>query len=347
MKTFRRLSAPGSSALSIWQLHATEANCKKLFGDALPQVQNSFRLDAKSLPFDEALLWRRSSEGKGLAFECHLHGGYGVAAAFRDWMKEHGWREVEKALSSQDEVDFLNANSSLAARVFAAQRGHAFQKELRRIKSLPLDARRKAVDDIAQWNAWGEVLEQPPSIVLAGPPNVGKSTLFNHWNRAALATTHDGQGTTRDVLEVALQLGTHGEEAMFTLMDTAGLGDGLGDLDQQAMQVAWEQIESAWKVIWVLDAASRPSRTVVDRLKNRTAKDLVLLNRVDLEAGWVPSSVGIEPDLLGENAEVDTLLTALESKLLEALGPPPPPNTLIAVKESQRDSLEALLTDTI
>lgn len=347
MKTFRRLSAPGSSALSIWELCGAEIECTKLFGSAFPQTENSFRLNGKSLPFDEALLWRRAAKGERLTLECHLHGGYGVASAFRDWMTEHAWLEVGGSLCEEDPSALWNANSPLAARVLAAHRGDAFQKELQRMQALPGAAQRKAIEDMAQWNAWGRVLEQPRSIVLAGPPNVGKSTLFNHWNRAALATTHDGHGTTRDAVEVTLQLGAPGEEALFLLTDTAGIGDGLSALDQQAMLLAWEQIDSAWQVIWVIDAATEPSAAVLQRLQNRKTKDLILLNRTDLKATWVPSSLGIVSDLSGQIAEVNALLVALEARLLRALGPPPPPGTLIALKESQREALEALLSDTV
>ncbi|MDA0666637.1 MAG: 50S ribosome-binding GTPase [Planctomycetota bacterium] len=347
MKTFRRLSAPGSSALSIWQLCAAEKECTKLFGSVFPQTQNSFRLNGESLPFDEALLWRRETKGQSLTLECHLHGGYGVAAAFRDWMMERGWREVAGSLAEENHPALWNANSPLAARVVAAQSDNAFEKELQRIRDMPAAAQRNAVKDLAQWNAWASALEQPLSIVFAGPPNVGKSTLFNHWNRAALATIHDGQGTTRDAVEVTLQLGAPGEEALFSLTDTAGIGDGLSALDQQAMLVAWEQIDSAWKVIWVIDAAAEPSAAVLKRLQNRTAKDFILLNRTDLKESWVPSSLGIEPDLTGQIAGVDALLVALEAKILQMLGPPPPPGTLIAFKKSQREALEALLSDPV
>lgn len=343
MKTFRRLSAPGSSALSIWQIQGPETDCALLFGKHVPPSQNDFRLDAKSLPFDEALLWRRSNAGSPVHLECHLHGGYGVAAAFREWMAERGWKEVENAELEKFDRDLWHANSPLAARVLAMHRGGAFEKELERIKVLRGKTQRAAIDSISKWNAWAEVLEQPPSIVLAGPPNVGKSTLFNIWNRAALATIQDGHGTTRDAVEVALSLGAPGEEALFTLTDTAGLGEGLSELDHLAMQFAWEKIDAAWKVVWVLDTALKPSPSVLKRLQNRTSKDLILLNRIDLQAEWTPSSVGIKPDLSGSQSHVTTLIAELEAKLLQHLGPPPPPSTLLAVQQAQREALQELL----
>ena len=199
------------------------------------------------------------------------------------------------------------------------------------------------MEAITKWNAWAEVLEQPPSIVLAGPPNVGKSTLFNRWNQAALATIQDGHGTTRDAVEVVLRLGAKGEEALFTLTDTAGLGDAMRALDQKAMQFAWEQIDAAWKVIWVLDASEKPSEAVLPRLQNRRSEDLVLLNRMDLNPGWVPSSLGIAPDFHGDQNQASTLIAELEAKLLQQLGAPPPPGTLVAVRKAQREALEDLL----
>jgi len=343
MKSFHRLSAPGSSALSIWQLRAEEQDCVALFGKGLPKTQNSFRLDTKSLPFDEALLWRRETKlGENLCIECHLHGGYGVAEAFRNWMQKHGWQE--QVPQSKDALDdaFWQATSPLAARVLAAHRSDAFGKELTRLNALVAEERVTAIADLCRWNAWAEVLEHPPKLVLAGPPNVGKSSLFNLWNRAALATTQDGQGTTRDAVEVALHLGAGEEQALFMLSDTAGIGADIGELDRQAMELAWEQIHAAWKVIWVLDCAKKPSVEVLRGLEGRKVEDIVILNRCDLEAGWDPAEYGLSPSLCGHLGQGEEWIALLEAEVLSGLGPAPSPGTLIALKKSQREALEAL-----
>ena len=311
----------------------------------MPQAENVFRLDTKSLPFDEALLWRRNADEFGVSLECHLHGGYGVASAFREWMVAHGWQELEGLQSEENDCAFWHANSSLAARILAVHRGDAFAKELARIKTLRGELQRQAIEAISKWNAWAEVLEQTPSIVLAGPPNVGKSTLFNFWNQAALATIQDGQGTTRDAVEVVLRLGAPGEEALFMLADTAGIGDGLDALDEQAMQFAWELIDSAWKVIWVIDTARKPSAAVLHRLQNRFPQDLILLHRADLKAEWEPSSLGIAPDFVGDQEHAGSLIAEMETKLLRGLGAPPPPGTLVALRKAQREALQDLLRD--
>lgn len=343
MKSFQRLSAPGSSALSIWQLRGAEQDCAHLFGKGLPKTKNSFRLDTKSLPFDEALLWRREEEpGSEVCIECHLHGGYGVAEAFRKWMQQNGWQEQQPGTDGGHDDALCQATSPLAARVIVAQRNDAFAQELARIDGLANPDRSAALATLSGWNAWAEVLEKPPRLVLAGPPNVGKSSLFNLWNRAALATTQDGKGTTRDAVEVALTLGEPEEQALFLLSDTAGIGEGFGELDQQAMQLAWEQIRSAWKVIWVLDHATKPSDAVLAGIENRKSEDIVILNRCDLKAGWDPAELGLAPSLRGHLGQGEPWIALLEAEVLRGLGPAPSPGTLIALKKSQRETLEAM-----
>ncbi|MFK5955257.1 MAG: 50S ribosome-binding GTPase [Planctomycetota bacterium] len=343
MKTFCRLSAPGSSALSIWLVEGEADDCANLFDQHLPISDESFRLDRHTFPFDEALLWRRAQNGKKLTLECHLHGGYGVAAAFRAWMQQRGWKEEANGTNSSLEDVFLHANSPLAARVFGAHRKQAFALEMQRLDSLSPLQRRARIQEIQQWNSWAEVLESPPKIVLAGPPNVGKSSLFNLWNRAALATIQDGSGTTRDSVEAPILLGKEMEQTLFLLSDTAGIGEGLSVLDQQAMVLALEEVASAWMVIWVLDQHVAPNPVLRQVMSQRKNRDLVVLNRCDLESTWRPDAMGLVADLSGCLALGESWIAQLEACVLSRLGHVPPPGSLVAVKKSQREELEALL----
>lgn len=103
--------------------------------------------------------------------------------------------------------------------------------------------------------AVGRRMRERPRVVIAGPPNAGKSALFNALLEQARAIVSPVPGTTRDYVEATLQIG--GREVV--LIDTAGLRDGSGDvIEVEGIARSREQIEGAEVVLWVeaADAAS-------------------------------------------------------------------------------------------
>lgn len=105
-------------------------------------------------------------------------------------------------------------------------------------------------DELAAWLARprAEPLREGFRVVLAGPPNVGKSTLFNALVEDEAAITAAEPGTTRDVLVRAVAL----RGVPFTIVDTAGLRDeGAGDIEQIGMARARAEAERADLVLWL------------------------------------------------------------------------------------------------
>lgn len=85
-------------------------------------------------------------------------------------------------------------------------------------------------------------------VVLAGPPNSGKSTLFNALIESEAAITSPIAGTTRDVIERSVGLGG----IPFTFIDTAGLRDGAGDeIEQIGISRARDQLLRADLILWL------------------------------------------------------------------------------------------------
>lgn len=84
-------------------------------------------------------------------------------------------------------------------------------------------------------------------VVLAGPPNAGKSALFNALLGRARAIVSPLPGTTRDYVEAELRLGVH----ELVLVDTAGLRAGSDVLEEAGIARSREQIEGADLVVWV------------------------------------------------------------------------------------------------
>jgi tRNA modification GTPase len=98
----------------------------------------------------------------------------------------------------------------------------------------------------------GERLREGLVVAIAGPPNAGKSTLFNRLARRDAAIVSPHAGTTRDVIEVHLDL----EGYPVTLLDTAGIRDSNEPVEQEGMRRARERAASADVVLWVVDVAA-------------------------------------------------------------------------------------------
>src|SRR6202165_4893436 len=98
----------------------------------------------------------------------------------------------------------------------------------------------------------GERLRDGLVVAIAGPPNAGKSTLLNRLARREAAIVSPHPGTTRDVIEVHLDLGGY----PVTLLDTAGIRDGADPVEQEGVRRARARAAAADLVLWVIDASA-------------------------------------------------------------------------------------------
>ncbi len=125
----------------------------------------------------------------------------------------------------------------------------------------------------------GKVLREGYSVVIAGRPNVGKSSLLNALLQKERAIVTPVPGTTRDTIE---------EWALFSgvpvrLVDTAGLREWGGKIEKEGMRRTEEAIEKSDLVLLLLDASQKPNdedRQILDKYQNR--KKILLYNKVDL-----------------------------------------------------------------
>jgi tRNA modification GTPase len=100
--------------------------------------------------------------------------------------------------------------------------------------------------------ARGERLRDGLQVVIAGAPNVGKSTLLNRLARRDVAIVSPSAGTTRDVIEVHLDLGGY----PVTLRDTAGIRPTADAIEQEGVRRAEHWAAASDLVLWVLDASA-------------------------------------------------------------------------------------------
>jgi tRNA modification GTPase len=138
-----------------------------------------------------------------------------------------------------------------------------------------IDAARQLRDEIAAALAkgrGGERLRDGLVVAIAGPPNAGKSTLFNRLARREAAIVSPYAGTTRDVIEVHLDLGGY----PVTLLDTAGIRESGEPVEQEGVRRARDRAAAADLVLWVIDGSA------ADRSAHHPAK-----NSVEASAIWL------------------------------------------------------------
>jgi tRNA modification GTPase len=117
-----------------------------------------------------------------------------------------------------------------------------------------------------------------PRVVLAGPPNAGKSTLFNALAGARAALVSEIAGTTRDYLTADVTL----DGVALSLVDTAGHENLAEGIDHEAQKRRQEQIDDADLVIWCQPADQPAVRTPVESRPARHGRVLQLVTKVDL-----------------------------------------------------------------
>ncbi|HSG23392.1 MAG TPA: tRNA uridine-5-carboxymethylaminomethyl(34) synthesis GTPase MnmE, partial [Azonexus sp.] len=126
----------------------------------------------------------------------------------------------------------------------------------------------------------GKLLQSGLHVVLAGQPNVGKSSLLNRLAGDDLAIVTPIAGTTRDALRSTIQI----EGIPLHIIDTAGLRETEDEVEKIGIERSWREIERADVVLLLVDARSGVSeadREILARLPERL-KRITIYNKIDL-----------------------------------------------------------------
>lgn len=183
----------------------------------------------------------------------------GVLAALYD-----GWRArlIQASAWAEAVIDFSEEEIPDGVRAEARQVMEEILKEIQRHLN---DSHR------------GEIVREGLYLTMIGQPNSGKSTLVNALAKRDVAIVSETAGTTRDVIEVRMDLGGYA----VTLADTAGLREAAGAIEAEGVRRALARAEAADIVVLVLDGtAGNPFSGIP--AEARAKADLAVWNKTDL-----------------------------------------------------------------
>jgi tRNA modification GTPase len=232
---------------------------------------------------DEVIVARPGAPHEGLSepyFEINCHGGVVAVRCVFECAVAAGARAVApaavnarpdgpplspRAVRAYALAALAHVPTRLGARVLLQQANGALTEELHRVCELLGSGDAAAADSsvrrLLETAKLGRALLRPPRVALLGPPNAGKSTLFNALCRAERVIVDPEPGTTRDVIAETVSVGG----VPFEIMDSAGIGESADELEQKAAGRARALAWHCQVVLAVFDC------------------------RVGLQAGWLPA----------------------------------------------------------
>jgi tRNA modification GTPase len=178
----------------------------------------------------------------------------------RDWRA----RIIEASALIEAGIDFSDEGDVPAELIAPA---------LARIKALLVE-----IEEVLAAEGRSERLRDGLVVAIAGPPNVGKSTLMNQLARREVAIVSPHAGTTRDVIEVQLDLDGY----PVTVIDTAGIRETDDPVEQEGVRRARARAADADLVLWLTDSP----RGAVQH--EGVAPVWTVRNKIDLEAAGRP-----------------------------------------------------------
>jgi tRNA modification GTPase len=185
-----------------------------------------------------------------------------------------------------------------------AQQAQKLRRIVEDLEALLVDARQ------------GAVLREGLTVVLVGPPNVGKSSLLNRLAGEDVAIVTPIAGTTRDYVRATISI----EGVPIHLIDTAGLRDATDEVERIGVERTWDAIAKAGAALFIVEAHAA-ERCVETELMARLPQQLPhvrILNKIDLQR---QDRIGDEPaGTLRISAKTGEGVPALRRWLLEMAG---------------------------
>jgi tRNA modification GTPase len=260
--------------------------------------------------------------------EIHCHGGgevvrFLIEALQRNRIKPCSWPELEERQEGQSGRTAIaallaNAPTVRTASILLDQFNGAFEKTFRAIFAaweLQHDQQiGELLGNLARYSAVGRHLTTPWRVVVAGAPNVGKSSLVNAlagYQRCIVAPT---PGTTRDKVTMVVSL----DGWVIELSDTAGFRQSAVDLEQEGIALAQRAVQAADLCLWLVDSSEPPQWPDFQLPLLR-----LVVNKIDLPAAWDLDEAGDAVQVSAQTGRgIPTLCEAIARWLVPEAPPP-------------------------
>ncbi|MCX7702040.1 MAG: 50S ribosome-binding GTPase [Gemmataceae bacterium] len=285
-----RLTPPGTGAIAVLTLHGPKT---------WDIVRAVFRPRGRSGTLPERAepgqVWVGEAGTAEMADECvlvveefepvphvelHCHGGREVVAWLIELLTSHGaqWSETERQPAERLWRLVEQAVTVRTAAILLDQAQGAWEREMEALSAAwarqDLEEVRNRVTRLEGWVELGRHLIQPWRVVVAGAPNVGKSSLVNAMAGFQRSIVAPIPGTTRDVVTTTIAIDGWPVE----LLDTAGWRETAHELERAAIEKAHATAAAADLVVWVYDATvSDPEMPEGEMLRR-----IVVANKCDL-----------------------------------------------------------------
>jgi tRNA modification GTPase len=262
--------------------------------------------------------------------EIHCHGGKAAVHAIVDALTAAGLREADwcewvaatepDPVAAQARIALAEARTQRTAAVLLDQYRGALGAALAAVEG-DLEFQRLAnalrrLDEVLQYQTLGLHLTRPWRVVLAGRPNVGKSSLINGLVGYRRSIVHDTPGVTRDVVTASTAL--DGWPVEFA--DTAGVRESDDPLESAGVTRTRQALQTADLVCLVFDAA-QPWTAEDAVLGAAVSQTLIVHNKCDL----TPGPLADRPPGIRVSAMTGCGLEELKQALAGQLAPRTPP----------------------
>ena len=180
---------------------------------------------------------------------------------------------------------------------------------------------RSALDLVQARSRQGSLLREGIRVVIAGRPNVGKSSLLNRLAGEERAIVTPIAGTTRDALREDIQI----EGVPLRVVDTAGLREAGDEVERIGVERAWQELGRADVVLAVFDATTgigEEDRAILKRFEHALpagAQRIDVFNKIDL-AGMPATSTESAPRVVYLSAKTGEGVELLRRALLATAG---------------------------
>ena len=313
-------------------------------------------------PGEELVVCRAASD----CFEVHCHGGSAAVEAIVDALIQLGCRHAPWAAFVSDSggshasfacphgaawqhdalIGLSEATTERTARILLDQYHGALDREMQQLVQLRSSGLfvqcRRIGQKLLEASSVGLHLTRPWQVVLAGPTNVGKSSLINRLVGYHRAVTFDQPGTTRDVVDV--QTALNGWPVQFS--DTAGLRETDDPLEQLGVARTRAQLENADLTLVVLSSETLCSSEADYRATIPADRaGLTVVNKCDLGPNrpcpaWLPADAIQVSALTGEG--LPDLVETICRRLVPDI---PAPGSAVPFRPHQIEAIRNALPD--